>query len=213
MSAEIAWLIFGVGVAATVINLLTSWIDERGLLATLLLATLLVGTAVACLFAPDRVGAFTEVFTAAGVVFAAVKYVRDRHDDEQARLSEARSARNDRLIAEWQAFVANEKYVRAIYILEVNDPCLERLRTTVEFDEYKAWKNQLDQVFDFLQRLAYSVECRNLEPTAVREAVGWYFRRISELEPVREYCSKNGYATILEFVDNHRQAPRIGSAS
>lgn len=206
MTEQLAWVVFGVGAAATAINLSITWIEQRQLLVTLLLATLLTGVGLTVTLDPERVQAFTEVFAAAGIIFTALKYASDRHDDERRRLATSQAQHNDRLIADWQAFVSNEKYVQAIYLLETRAPSLQQLNGTIGFDDYKRWKNPLDQVFDFLQRLAYAVKCRNLEASAVREAVGWYYRRICELDHVREYCETNGYETIPEFFRVHMKA-------
>lgn len=210
MTESLAWLVFYVGscsIATSGIIVLGSSKDAVPVVAGLCI-TAAVWLAMSA--KEGRVKTFTDVFSAVGLVLAALKFTYDRHKEEAAKLQEERAKRNDRLIAEWQAFVSNKRFVKTIYLLEVDDIKLMRLGTFIPEAEYLDWKNPLDQLFDFLQRLAYAVEYRHMEITAVAEAVGWYYRRVYELEHVREYCNEHGYKAVVNLALRIIELKRTG---
>jgi hypothetical protein len=134
---------------------------------------------------------------AVGAALGAIKYLVDRTD---ARAREQR----ERIRAEWAQFVSNPTLVRAIYMIESKDVALAKLGDTVTIDDYQQWKNGLDQILEFLQRLAYEVRVGDLPAGAVREIAGWYFAAVWNNEHLRAYCERHGYQPVLRFYESQR---------
>lgn len=204
MTEELAWFTFTMGLLTTMGAILSACVKPREILLPSFTAILLTATAAVVWLDTARVKDFAALVGLGTIAVSVAKYVYDKHEDERRRLASEREKRNDRLLAEWQTFVANPTLIPAIHLLEFDGDQLKKLGQPLSLDEYKEWKNPLDQVFDFLQRLAYAVQCRDLERSAVRHAVGWYYGRIRELPHVRDYCLANGYQGIVEFADRNR---------
>lgn len=199
MTETVAWLTFGVGALTAVAAVVALSTKDREMVPLMVIACSLTALGVVVVLDSEKAKTYSQVFGAGGLLLTALKYVRDRHLEEEKRVSEERAKRHERVMADWRAFVANPLYVRAIYILETDGPELKRLGEAVDFDAYKDWKNPLDQIFEFLQALAFSVACEHVSRTAVSEALGWYYRRIHKLPHVSDYCKRNGYQGITKF--------------
>lgn len=209
----IARVTFTGGCAALVVAVVSTYIAlDRTARIELLWAAVAVGLLMGAIAASvgregDDLAGFGTFIGAVGVVLAIFKYLDDRRDSELREVEAARLRRNERIRTEWIAFVSNPKLVPAIYMLESNHDDLARMGSPMPFSEYEAWKNGVDQVLEFLLRLAYEVRSGELEPLAVREAAGWYFGKVSENEHLNRYCTAHGYAPILDFLKLHPEPP------
>lgn len=131
----------------------------------------------------------------AGVALGLFKHWDDRQEA-------ARRARHDEAMTEWKAFVSNEKLVEAIRMLEYDDPelqCLSNPSHQVSLDDYKRWKNPLDQILEFLLRVATAVDKGQLDTRDALELGEWYFDRVTRNPHVSAYCQREGYGTVLEY--------------
>jgi hypothetical protein len=156
------------------------------------LGFVLTATAITLGREPKELASIAQYLAALCAAGGGLKYVIDRAD---ARKRE----RRDRIVAEWIAFVGNDRLVDAIRMLEYDSAELSGLRIRLTPHEYRQWKNPLDQVLEFLLRLAHGVKQGDLDRGAVEEAAGWYFDAVAGNDDVRQYCQLQGYGSILEF--------------
>jgi hypothetical protein len=190
----------GVSLATSVVAVVSLSAKDHEMIPLMLIVWSLTALGIT-VGVPDvpRAALYAPLFGTGALVLAAFKHVRERQLDDERRVTEEKSKRTDRILADWRAFVSNPAYVKALYLLETNGPELRRLSQPLSFEDYRDWKNPLDQIFEFLQSLAFSIECKHVERSAVAQAVGWYFRQVQQLPHVKEYCNRSGYHAIVKL--------------
>jgi hypothetical protein len=147
----------------------------------------------------ELLGGVGTFIAAVGGVFAGVRYFIEKRDTKLHEARAERRRRHERILNDWAAFVSNPLLVPAIRILEYEEPELRQLDQKLSLHEYQRWKNSVDQILEFLLRLAFSVQSQELDAEPVREAVGWYFRKAVQNESLRQYCEKQGYLSVIEL--------------
>lgn len=200
-----ARVMFAAGVGALLIALASSFGRREPYVrteliwhSTMLAVMLAIVAASIGRVAQDLAGLGTFV-GAFGAALGGVKYFSDKAEARRKEERAERRRRHASVMAEWGAFVANDRLVSAIRILEYEEPELQQLAHPVSLKEYRNWKNGIDQILEFLLRLAYAVKVKELDEEPVREAVGWYLRRVASNIALREYCEQHGYALVVEF--------------
>jgi hypothetical protein len=204
-----ARIMFAAGICALLIALTLVFARrEREAFSETLWVSTVVAIMVATLAA--AVGRNAEDLKGAGTLVGAVgaslgvlRYLSDKAEARRRDERAERLRRHERMMAEWTAFVANAHLVAAIRILEYEEPELLQLGHSVPLEAYRDWKNGIDQILEFLLRLAFAVKTGELDEEAVREAAGWYFRRIENNTALREYCERQGYDLIVQFAQRH----------
>jgi hypothetical protein len=167
---------------------------EQLLWPILALGYAMLATAIGVGRDKDELEGLGAYVIAVGGSLSLLKFVIDRNEAQRQR-------RHDRIMVEWSAFVANEKLIPAIRMLEYRSSDLAGLRAHLTLQEYRAWKNPLDQILEFLLRLAHAVDAGELDANAVDEAAGWYFDEVANNEHVEPYCRKQGFVSILNFAN------------
>jgi hypothetical protein len=208
----LARIMFAAGIGALFIALALAFARrEREAFAETLWVSTFVAIMVATLAA--TVGRNAEELKGAGTLVAAVgaslgalRYLSDKAEARRRDERAERLRRHDRMMAEWTLFVANAQLVQAIRILEYEESELLQLAHNVPLEAYRNWKNGIDQILEFLLRLAFAVKAGELDEEAVREAAGWYFRRVETNTALREYCERQGYDLIVQFAQRHGPA-------
>ena len=145
----------------------------------------------------EKVKAFAAIFASLGGLMTAYRYVREKIENESL-------SRYEKIMTEWGEFVRNPELIEAIHLLEVDHSELERLLSSgsLSLEDYKK-KNKLDQIFENLQRLSYAADKEHLSNEDVLEAVGWYFKQITENKQARLYCINSGYKGVVEFYEKY----------
>ena len=99
---------------------------------------------------------------------------------------------------------SNPRFIEALRLLEDRDD-RTNLQGFFEFTEselYNGGKNlrqNVDALFNLFERIAHAVYITKTLSIDEASCFGWYFQRILETEPLKEYCEENGFKDVLKL--------------